>query len=71
MKRLFLVFALGLVACDLLHATAKPAAYGTELAACEADSHSWDEYTPCCVDVARRYGRDPGFCMPDADGGAK
>lgn len=54
---------------------ARPAGYGAELAACETKSpagpEGWKTYTPCCVDAAKRYGRDPGFCFPDAnpDGG--
>ncbi len=60
--------------CALFHDAAKPATYGGELASCETSSKGWDDYVPCCVDVARRYGRDPLFCIPDpsaADGGAK
>lgn len=50
----------------------KPLTYGAELAHCETVSKSWAEYTSCCVDVATRYGRGPGFCYPDAkDGGGQ
>lgn len=61
----------------------RPAAYGTELAVCLEQSATWHEYEPCCADVAKRYGRDTGFCYqgfagtgPSAtpaahDGGAK
>lgn len=55
--------------CALFHTAARPAAYGAELAACEADAPAgpagWEKYTPCCTDVARRYDRDPSFCFPD------
>lgn len=59
--------ALG-IGCGVLHDSARPAAYGIELAECEDSAHSWPEYSACCVDVATRYGRDPGFCFPK-DGG--
>jgi hypothetical protein len=60
-----LPIVLGHAGCSLFHAAARPAAYGAELAACEAQSTTWSEYSPCCTDVARRYGRDPSFCFPD------
>lgn len=65
------VLAIGalLVACGSL--SARPVAYAADLAACETKSKSWEEYTPCCTDVAQHYGRDPSFCARPADGGAK
>jgi hypothetical protein len=69
MKKLLIVCVLMLASCALFHTAAKPAAYGSELAACEAQSKSWDEYEPCCIGVARNYGRDPSFCMRPSDGG--
>jgi hypothetical protein len=47
----------------------RPAAYGSELAECERQATTWDDYTPCCTNVAHRYGRDPSFCWRDEDGG--
>jgi hypothetical protein len=47
----------------------RPAAYASELKACEDWAVSWEQYTPCCANVARRYGRDPSFCLPPTDGG--
>ena len=51
----------------------KPAKYGAELELCLELSHSWEEYEPCCTDVAHRYGRDPSFCQRDdaKDAGAE
>lgn len=58
----FMVFALA--GCALFESghAARPAAYATELAACQEQSKTWEEYLPCCEDVARRYGRDAGAC---------
>lgn len=54
--------------CALFRGTARPAAYGGELATCEATAKDWAEYTPCCVAVAQRYARDPGFCFTNDAG---
>ncbi len=44
---------------------AKPAEYGTALSACDLQASSWEEYTPCCVEVAKANKRDPAFCFRD------
>ena len=54
-------FGLG---CAWLRGSARPAAYGADQAICEASAKTWAEYTPCCVDTARRYSRDSAFCYP-------
>jgi hypothetical protein len=56
-----LVLARGLVACVMPPNT--PEDYGLELKACLDASKSWEEYEPCCADVAVRHGRDPSFCL--------
>lgn len=65
MTRAIIALSVALTGCALLHTAARPTAYGAELAACEQSATSWSTYTPCCVDVAHRYGRDPSFCLPD------
>lgn len=65
----FAAFALALTSCGLFQTSARPAAYATDLAVCEQTAKSWDEYEPCCIAVARRYERDPSFCMRPSDGG--
>jgi len=63
--------ALFLIGCGLLIARCltgclppnTPDDYGRELSACIDNSKTWEEYTPCCVGVAERYGRDPVFCF--------
>lgn len=75
---LFVHGAYNLAGCAALKdaVTAKPTTYGAELAACDLQASTWEEYTPCCVDVATRYQRDPSFCFRGAsdagqpDGGA-
>lgn len=53
----------------------RPTSYGQELEACETKAAAatdggtpggWTVYTPCCVDVATKYDRDPAFCFQDA-----
>lgn len=65
-KALLLALALTFVGAKCL--PTKPTEYGTALAVCLESSHSWSEYEPCCVDVAHKFGRDPGFCTEGADG---
>jgi 2-C-methyl-D-erythritol 4-phosphate cytidylyltransferase len=57
--------------CGIFHDAARPTAYGAELAACVEASDTRAAYLVCCVDAARRYGRDPEFCFDDKDGGAR
>ncbi len=55
------------VGCAAASIANRPTDYGRELAGCEAKAGDagWSAFTPCCVDVATRYGRDPLFCFPD------
>lgn len=71
LRALALLGAFAAVACsDLgsrLESAKKAADYGQELAACQANSTSWDNYEPCCMAVARRNHRDPSFCLREND----
>lgn len=66
MKRLLTLVT---TACLVLLACLQPPKYGAQLAACTELSRTWDEYEPCCIDVARRNGRDPSFCLREKDAG--
>lgn len=59
------------VGCAAAYAV-RPTTYGGELAVCEAKAPKgptgWAVYTPCCIDVATRYQRDPLFCFPEDAG---
>ena len=70
-KGLAVVVLAQFVGCAAAHLV-RPTTYGGELDACEAKSpagpEGWKTYTPCCVDVAAKYGRDPSFCFPDTTG---
>ena len=69
-KRLVLLIVVPILFGHLFGAClARSAAYGAELAKCEQQATTWDDYTPCCTDVARRYSRDPSFCLKGEDGG--
>jgi hypothetical protein len=64
-----IAFALIAFACAGAMCRNKPAEYGAMLAVCTETSKSWEEYEPCCVEVARMHQRDPSFCL--RDGGAE
>jgi hypothetical protein len=66
MRGKLLVLALALSFLGAACPPPKPAAYATELGVCLETSQSWAEYTPCCADVAKRYGRDPSFCFQES-----
>ena len=51
------LLALGLVAC--VHSTARPTAYGVELADCTRTSATCEESIACENAVRVRYGREP------------
>lgn len=58
--------------CAWLTGNTKPLSYGGELALCAETQPDRVKRVNCCVDVARKYSRDPGFCIEreaGADGG--
>ena len=69
MKKFFAILGVMLAALVVGCPAEKPAEYAAGLALCTETSKSWDEYEPCCETVARQYGRDPSFCLRDADAG--
>ena len=62
------VFVLPPIAADMTAGCwpeSRSADYREALKVCRDQSHTWDEYTPCCVDVARQEHRNPELCFRD------